>query len=137
MGCSVAGHPSLPFGGAGGLDRSCRCVAEGSVFAAFVVTALSQARRAYVSGAARVGRSLDAYDKNFADGPFRGRGPAPCGNNLDGIYEGLELSRRERQALGRVAAEVQRQKLVKDFETALLAGDFGGDRAPFAFRGLF
>ena len=75
--------------------------------------------------------------KNFADGPSRGRGPAPCGNDLNGIYEGLELSRRERQALGRVAAEVQRQKLVKDFETALLAGDFGGDRAPFAFRGLF
>ena len=76
-------------------------------------------------------------DKNFADGPSRGRGSAPYGNDLDGIYEGFELPRRKRRALGRVAAEVQRQKLVKDFETALLAGDFGGDRAPFAFRGLF
>ena len=75
--------------------------------------------------------------KNFADGPSRGRGPAPCGNNLDGIYEGLELSRRERQALGRVAAEVQRQKLVNEFETALLAADVSAARVPFAFRGVF
>ena len=75
--------------------------------------------------------------KNYADGPSRGRGPAPCGDDLDGIYEGLELSRRERRALGRVAAEVQRQKLVQDFEAVLLAGDVHSARLPLAFRGLF
>ena len=75
--------------------------------------------------------------KNFADGPSRGRGPAPCGNDLDGIYEGLELPKRERRALGRVAAELQRVKIVEDFEAALQVGDVSGPLTPFAFRGLF
>ena len=35
------------------------------------------------------------------------------------------------------AAEVQRTKLVKDFETALLAGNISGSNTPFAFRGVF
>ena len=74
--------------------------------------------------------------KNFADGPSRGRGPAPCGNDLDGIYEGLELPKRERRALGRVAAELQRVKIVEDFEAALQVGDVSGPLTPFAFRGL-
>ena len=75
--------------------------------------------------------------KNFADGPSRGRGPAPCGNDLDGIYEGVALPRRERKALGRAAAELQRRQLVEEFEAALLAGDLTGDKIPFAFKGVF
>ena len=76
-------------------------------------------------------------NKNFADGPSRGRGPAPCGDDLDGIYEGLQLPKRERRALGRFAADLQRRKLVNDFDAALLAGDVSGSRVPFAFRGVF
>ena len=75
-------------------------------------------------------------NRNFADGPSRGRGPAPCGNHLDGIYEGLELLRRERRALGRFYAELQRRKVVQDFETSLLSGDLAGPQTPFVFRGL-
>ena len=75
--------------------------------------------------------------KNFADGPSRGRGPAPCGADLDGIDEGLELPKRERRALGRVAADVQRSRLAKDLETALLSGDFASSQLPYVFRGLF
>ena len=74
--------------------------------------------------------------RNFADGPSHGRGPAPCGNDLDGIYEGLELSRRDRRALGRFFAELQRRKVVHDFEAALLTGDLTGPLTPFVFRGL-
>ena len=76
-------------------------------------------------------------NRNFADGPSRGRGPAPCGNDLDGIYEGLELPRRKRRALGRVCAELQRRKIVDDFEAALRSGDLSGSQTPFAFRGVF
>ena len=79
--------------------------------------------------------------KNMADGPSRGRGPAPCGDDLDGIYEGLQLTRRERRAIGRFSAELQRQQLVKIFEAALLAGTGAGTGAgstvPLVFRGLF
>ena len=75
--------------------------------------------------------------KNFADGPSRGRGPAPCGADLDGIDEGLELPKRERRALGRVPADVQRSRLAKDLETALLSGDFASSQLPYVFRGLF
>ena len=74
-------------------------------------------------------------DKNFADGPSRGRGPAPCGDDLDGIYEGLQLPRRERRALGRVFADLQRRRLVDDFEKSLLSSDSRGS-VPFAFQGL-
>ena len=75
--------------------------------------------------------------KNFADGPSRGRGPSPCGDDLDGIHEGLTLSKRKRRALGRIAAEVQRSRLVNEFEAALLAGNYNSSQLPFAFRGLF
>ena len=75
--------------------------------------------------------------KNFADGPSRGRGPAPCGADLDGIDEGLALPKHKRRALGRVAADVQRSRLVKDFETALLAGEFATSQLPLVFHGLF
>ena len=75
--------------------------------------------------------------KNFADGPSRGRGPAPCGNDLDGLYEGLRLPRRERQALGRFMAEMQRRQLVADFEKSLSKGVVSGPEIPFAFQDLF
>ena len=39
--------------------------------------------------------------------------------------------------LGRLAAEVQRTTLVKDFKAALLAGNISGSNTPFAFRGVF
>ena len=55
---------------------------------------------------------------------------------MDGIYEGLELPKRERRALGRVAAELQRVKIVEDFEAALQVGDVSGPLTPFAFRVL-
>ena len=75
--------------------------------------------------------------KNFADGPLRSRGPAPCGADLDGIDDGLALPKHKRCALGCVAADVQRSRLVKDFETALLAGECATSQLPFAFRELF
>ena len=75
-------------------------------------------------------------DRNFADGPSPGRGPAPCGNDLDGIYEGLLLPQRERRALGRVFANLQRQQVVKDFEASLLAQE-GSISLPFVFQGVF
>ena len=75
--------------------------------------------------------------KNFADGPSRGRGPAPCGNDLDGIYEGVNLSRRDRRALGQFAADTQRRQMVEDFETALAAGDVSDSKVPFLFQGIF
>ena len=75
--------------------------------------------------------------KNFADGPSRGRGPAPCGDDLDGIYEGVNLSRRDRRALGQFAAEMQRRRMVDDFETALAAGDISDSKVPFMLQGIF
>ena len=73
-------------------------------------------------------------NRNFADGPSRGCGPvrsAPCRNDLDGIYKSLELSRRERCALGRFSAELQRRRVVQAMETSLLSGDLAG---PDTFR---
>ena len=67
----------------------------------------------------------------------RGRGPAPCGDDLDGIYEGLQLTRRERRAIGRFSADLQRQQLVKDFEAALMAGTSASSKVPFVLQGLF
>ena len=75
--------------------------------------------------------------KNFADGPSRGRGPAPCGDDLDGIYEGVNLPRRERRALGQFAAEMQRRRLVNEFEAALAEGDVSDSKVPFLFQGIF
>ena len=75
--------------------------------------------------------------KNMADGPSRGRGPAPCGDDLDGIYEGLQLPRRERRALGRLFADVQRAQVVKDFEASLVGGACADQKVPFLFQGLF
>ena len=75
--------------------------------------------------------------KNFADGPSRGRGPSPCGDDLDGIYEGVNLPRRERRALGQFAAEMQRRRLVNDFEAALAEGDVSDSKVPFLFQGIF
>ena len=75
--------------------------------------------------------------KNMADGPSRDRGPAPCGNDLDGIYEGLQLTRRERRAIGRFSADLQRQQLVTDFEAALMAGPDASTKVLFVFQGLF
>ena len=71
------------------------------------------------------------------DGSSRARGQAPCGDDLDGIYEGLRSPRRERQALGRFMAEMQRRQLVADFEKSLSEGVVSGSEIPFAFRGLF
>ena len=73
----------------------------------------------------------------MADGPSRDRGPAPCGNDLDGSYEGLQLTRRERRAIGRFSADLQRQQLVKDFEAALMAGPDASTKVLFVFQGLF
>ena len=70
-------------------------------------------------------------------GPSCGRGPAPCGDDLEGIPEGLVLTKRERRAVGRIAADVQRSHLVKEFEAALLAGDFASSQLPFSFRDVF
>ena len=84
--------------------------------------------------------------KNFADGPLRSRGPAPCGADLAcvaspclrrGSDDGLALPKHKRCALGCVAADVQRSRLVKDFETALLAGECATSQLTFAFRELF
>ena len=75
--------------------------------------------------------------KNFADGPSRGRGPAPCGDDLDGIYEGVNLSRRDRRALGQFAAEIQRCRMADEFETALAAGDISDSKVPFMLQGIF
>ena len=47
------------------------------------------------------------------------------------------MTRRERRALGRFAADLQRRQLVKDFETMLLAGDAANSKAPLVFQGLF
>ena len=74
--------------------------------------------------------------KNFADGPSRGRGPAPCGDDLDGIYEGLHMPPRERKALGRFYADLQRRRIVDDFE-AWLAGESCSSECPVAFQGIF
>ena len=68
--------------------------------------------------------------------PSRGRGPAPCGNDVDRIYEGLHLPRRERRALGRVFADLQRRRLVEDFEKSLLTPE-GRGTVPFVFQGVF
>ena len=59
------------------------------------------------------------------------------GDDLDSIYEGVNLSRRERRALGQFAAEMQRRRLVDDFETALAAGDISDEKVAFLFQGLF
>ena len=45
------------------------------------------------------------------------------------------MTRRERRALGRFAADLQRRQLVKDFETMLLAGDAANSKAPLVFFG--
>ena len=74
--------------------------------------------------------------KNFADGPSRGRGPAPCGDDLDGICEGLHMPPRERRALGRFYADLQRRRIVDDFE-AWLAGESCSSECPVAFQGIF
>ena len=60
-----------------------------------------------------------------------------CCDDLDGIYEGVHLPRRERRALGQFAAEMQRRRLVDDFETALAASDVSDSKVPFLFQGLF
>ena len=49
----------------------------------------------------------------------------------------MAIPRREQIALGRAAADLQRRQLVEEFEAALLAGDFSGDKIPFAFKGVF
>ena len=74
--------------------------------------------------------------KNFAGGPPRGRGPAPCGNDLDGINEGLNLPRWDRRALGRFAAEMRRRRTVDVFETALATGGISDSQVPFFFQGV-
>ena len=71
-------------------------------------------------------------ENNFADGSSRGRSPAPCGNDLEGIYEGLLMPLRERRALGRFFADSQQQQVVKDFE-GLLLSRAGCSSVPFIF----
>ena len=59
-----------------------------------------------------------------------------CGDDLDGIYEGVNLPRRERRALGQFAAEMQRRRLVNEFEAALAEGDVSDSKVPFLFQGI-